>query len=235
MEGEGQLLSIVPERTGSGSLILESTEPDPILRKMTDLFPDTLQPAEVGIAGIPAFIPRFFALYPDAGELPVIVERQLKLCRELAPSGGVTARPAWMLHLSVALCGTPRRLRYSMEESLHRAQGAFHFPAFDVVLDSTACFGSDGTALAAVADSRTTARVHDLRRALADAQRPFGLVGERSATVPHLALGYGKRSLDRKKSIPPLRFRVREVCLVISTGQSEHLCVARWPLAAGIR
>ncbi|HKZ09716.1 MAG TPA: 2'-5' RNA ligase family protein [Rhodanobacteraceae bacterium] len=200
---------------------------------MDDLFPDTLQPGEVGIAGLPAFIPRFFALYPDAGELPEIVERQLTLCREVAPSGSITARPARMLHVSIALCGTPRRLRYSMEEALRRAQEAFHFPAFDVVLDSTACFGSDGTALVAVADTHTTDRVHDLRRELADAQQRFGLIGERSATVPHLTLGYGKRLLDRRQAIRPLGFRAREVCLVISTGHSEHRCVARWPLGAG--
>jgi hypothetical protein len=105
-----------------------------------DLFPDTLQPSEVGIAGIPAFVPRFFALYPDAEELPEIVERQLRLCRESAPPGSITPRPTWMLHVSVALCGTPRRLRDSMEEALLRAQEAFCFPAFDVVLDSVAGF-----------------------------------------------------------------------------------------------
>jgi 2'-5' RNA ligase len=126
----------------------------------------------------------------------------LKLCREVAPSDSITARPARMLHVSIALCGTPRRLRYSMEEALRRAQGAFYFPAFDVVLDSTACFGNDGIALVAVADTHTTDRVHDLRRALADAQQPFGLIGERSATVPHLTLGYGKRLLDRRQAVP---------------------------------
>lgn len=195
-----------------------------------DLFPDTLQPSEVGIAGIPAFVPRFFALYPDAEELPEIVERQLRLCRELASPGSITPRPAWMLHVSVALCGAPRRLRYSMEEALLRAQEAFHFPAFDVVLDSVACFGGDGTAFVAVADAKTTEQVHDLRRALADAQRPFGLVGERSAAVPHLTLGYGKRPLDQRGPIQPIRFRAKQVCLVMSTGRSEHRCVARWPL-----
>lgn len=199
---------------------------------MDDLFPDTLQPAEIGIAGLPAFIPRFFALYPDAEELPDIVERQLMLCREIAPSGRITARPAWMLHVTIALCGTPRRLRYSMEEALHRAQEAFRLSAFDVVLDSLASFGSDGTALVAVADTHTTDRVHGLRRALADAQRPFGLVSERSMAVPHLTLGYGKRPLDGRLTIPPIRFRAKEVCLVVSTGQSEHQCLARWPLGS---
>lgn len=188
------------------------------------------------MAGIPAFVPRFFALYPDAGELPQIVERQLRLCRELAPSGSITPRPSWMLHVSVALCGTPRRLRYSMEEALLRAQEAFCFPAFDVVLDSVACFGSDGTAFVAVADTRTTEQVHDLRRALADAQQPFGLVGERSATVPHLTLGYSKRPLDQRDAIEPIRFRAKEVCLVISNiGHSEHQCVARWPLGGTVK
>ena len=197
---------------------------------MGDLFPDTLQPSEVGIAGLPAFTPRFFALYPDAEELPGIVKRQLRLCRELAPSGGIVPRPARMLHVSVALCGAPRRLRYSMEEALRRAQEAFCFPAFDVVLDSVACFGSGGTAFVAVADTRTTALVQDLRRALADAQRPFGLVGERSAIVPHLTLGYSKRPLDQRDVIQPIRLRAKEVRLVTSTGHSEHQCVARWPL-----
>lgn len=195
-----------------------------------DLFPDTLQPAEVGIAGLPAFIPRFFALYPDAQELPGIVARQLELCREVAPSGNIAARPGRMLHVTIALCGTARRLRYSMEEALRRAQEAFHFAAFDVVLDSAAAFGGDAMAFVAVADTQTADRVHDLRRALADAQQPFGLVGERSASVPHLTLGYGKRSIDRRHAISPIRFRAREVCLVLSTGQSAHECLARWPL-----
>jgi len=197
---------------------------------VADLFPDTLQPSGVGIAGLPASVPRFFALYPGAEELPEVVERQLRLCREFAPSGGIVPRPARMLHVSVALCGAPRRLRYSMEEALRRAQEAFCFPAFDMVLDSVACFGSEGTAFVAVADTKTKARVHDLRRALADAQRPFGLVGERSATVPHLTLGYTKRPLDQRDAIEPIRLRATEVCLVISTGHSEHECVARWPL-----
>lgn len=195
-----------------------------------DLFPDTLQPSEVGIAGIPAFVPRFFALYPDAEELPEIVERQLRLCRESAPPGSITPRPTWMLHVSVALCGTPRRLRDSMEEALLRAQEAFCFPAFDAVLDSVAGFGGDGTAFVAVADARTTELVHGLRRALADAQQPFGLIGERSAAVPHLTLGYGKRPLGQRHAIQQIRFRAKEVRLVISTGRSEHQCVARWPL-----
>jgi 2'-5' RNA ligase len=199
---------------------------------VADLFPDTLQSGGGGIAGLPASTPRFFALYPDAEELPEIVERQLNLCREAVPPGSITARPAWMLHVSVALCGTPRRLRYPMEDALHRAREAFRFPAFDVVLDATAGFGSDGTALVAVADTGTTDRVHDLRRALAAAQQPFGLMGERSATVPHLTLGYGKRPRDHGHAIPPIRFRAREVCLVVSTGHSEHRCVARWPLGA---
>lgn len=201
------------------------------MREVDDLFPDTLQPSEVGIAGIPAFVPRFFALYPDAEEFPGIVERQLRLCRELAPSGSITPRPSWVLHVSVALCGTPRRLRYQMEEALLRAQEAFCFPAFDVVLDSVACFGSDGTAFVVVADTKTTELVHDLRRALADAQQPFGLVAERSATVPHLTLGYSKQPLDQRYAIEPIRFRAKEVCLVVSnTGRSEHLCRARWQL-----
>jgi len=204
------------------------------VRAVGDLFPDTLQPSEVGIAGIPAFVPRFFALYPGAEELPEIVERQLRLCREFAPSGSVTPRPSWMLHVSVALCGTPRRLRYSMEKALLRAQEAFCFPAFDVVLDSVASFGSDGTALVAVADTGTTELVRDLRRALADAQQPFGLVGERSAAVPHLTLGYSKRPLDQRDAIQPIRFRAKEVCLVISTGRSEHQRVARWPLGGTV-
>jgi 2'-5' RNA ligase len=197
---------------------------------VADLFPDTLQPSEVGVAGIPASVPRFFALYPDAEELPEVVERQLRLCRELASPGGIIPRPARMLHVSVALCGVPRRLRYSMEEALRRAQEAFCFPAFDVVLDSVACFGSEGTAFVAVADTNTKARVHDVRRALADAQRPFGLVGDRSATVPHLTLGYTKRPLDQRDAIEPIRLRATEVRLVTSTGHSEHECVARWPL-----
>ena len=197
---------------------------------MADLFPHTLQPSEVGIAGIPASVPRFFALYPDADELPEVVERQLRLCREFAPSGGIVPRPARMLHVSVALCGVPRRLRHSMEEALCRAKEVFCFPAVDVVLDSVACFGSEGTAFVAVADTKTKARVHDLRRALADAQRPFGLVGERSATVPHLTLGYTKRPHDQRDAIEPIRLRATEVRLVISTGHSEHECVARWPL-----
>lgn len=197
---------------------------------MGDRFPDTLQPSEVGIAGIPATIPRFFALYPDAEELPELVERQLRLCRELAPSGSIVPRPSWMLHVSVALCGAPRQLRHSMEEALRRAQEAFYFSAFDVELDSAACFAGDGTAFVAVADARTTEQIHALRRALADAQRPFGLIGERSATIPHLTLGYGKRPLDQRRAIEPIRLRAKEVCLVTSTGHSEHLRVARWPL-----
>jgi 2'-5' RNA ligase len=198
---------------------------------VNDLFPGAPQRSDVGVAGLAASVASFFALYPDAKELPEIVERQLKLCRELAPSGGIVARPSWMLHVSVALCGAPRRLRCSVEEALRRAREALDFPAFDAVLDSTACFGGDGTAFVAVADTNTTAMVHGLRRALADAQRPLGLVGERSETVPHLTLGYGKRLLDRKQAIRPVRFRAREVCLMTSTRHSEHRCVARWPLA----
>lgn len=192
------------------------------VREVGDLFPDTLQRSAVG--------PRFFALYPDARELPEIIERQLRLCRELAP-GSITPRPSWMLHVSAALCGTPRRLRHSMEEALRRAQEAFCFPAFDVVLDSVACFGSDGTALVVVADEASQQRVNELRVALADAQRGAGLSGSRGNHVAHLTLGYGENLPGERRSIAPLRFHVGAVDLVMSnTGKSEHIRLGRWLL-----
>jgi 2'-5' RNA ligase len=196
---------------------------------VADLFPDTLRPCEVGIAGLPPFVPRFFALYPDPIELPEVAKRQSRLCGELAPPD-TAPRPPWMLHVSVALCGVPRRLRYPMEEALDRAQEAFSFPAFNATFDRTAGFGNDRTAFVAIADTCTTKLVHDLRRALADAQQPFGLFGEKGATVPHLTLGYSKQPIDQRNAIEPICFRAKEVFLVISTGRSKHLCVGRWPL-----
>lgn len=197
---------------------------------MGDLFPETLPSSKDRGADFSPPALRFFALYPETSELPTVVARQLQSCRDFAP--GVIPRPPHMLHVSVALCGVPRRLRCPMEEALLRAQAAFSFPAFDVVLDSTACFGGGGAAFVAVADDRSTAWVNRLRRALADAQRPFGLVGERSATVPHLTLGYGEGPSDRRPAIAPIRFRVNAVHLVISTGHSEHRRLACWPLDA---
>jgi 2'-5' RNA ligase len=196
---------------------------------MADLFPDTLQPEAIGFGAVRQAAPCFFAIYPDEVDLPRIVEEQLRLCRRLrAPR--VVPRPPEILHVSVAECGVPRRLREPLEIALRRAGKRFSYPAFELTLEATGCFGADN-AFVAIADEASSQWVNGLRNALADAQEPFGLTCKRGSAISHLTLGYSAQLPAKRVPIPPIRFRVKAVDLVIShKGHTKHSHLDRWEL-----
>lgn len=197
---------------------------------MSDLFPESLEPGGIGLAGAWRFAPIFFAIYPEADAHPLLLEARHRLVRTLGVRK-FSARPAELLHVSVAECGKPARLRQPLELALRAASGRFSFPAFDIVLETSARFGRDDRACVLVADQATGRVVHGLRNALADAQQPYGLVGERTVMAPHMTFGYCDGLPEERLPVPTVRFRATAVDLVISNqGYSEHLRVARWPL-----
>lgn len=198
---------------------------------MKDLFPDSLHPEVIGFDAIRHVAPMFFAIYPPADDLQRIVAWQQRVCRH-AGLPHVVARPPALLHVSVALCGTPKQQRKPLEVALRLAGERFSCSSFELTLDVSASFGGDDRAFVAVADAAGMQSVHGLRIALADAQKPFGLSGERGMTKPHLTLGYGDDLPEEHLPIEPISLHVGAVDLVVShVGHAEHLHVARWLLA----
>lgn len=157
---------------------------------------------------------------------------QQRLCAGL-PSA-IIRRPAELLHVSVAACGRPGRRRQSLRDALREAARHFSFEPFDLTFEATARFSQDNRAFVAIADEASQRRVDELRIALADAQRWAGLLGCRGNQVAHLTLGYGDKLPEVPRSIPPFRFHVDAVDLVMSnTGRSEHVRLDRWLLLHG--
>jgi 2'-5' RNA ligase len=195
-----------------------------------DLFPASLTPEAIGFDAIRLVGPTFFAIYPSAQDLPRIVEWQNRIFRQLDLSD-VDPRPREVLHVSVAECGKPKQQRQPLDVALKAAAERFSYPSFELTLEAIACFGAN-RALVAVADTAGTRDVHGLRLALADAQKPFGLVGSREMGTPHLTLGYSDTLSTERQQVDPISFRVEAVDLVLSNvGHTEHLHQARWPLS----
>jgi RNA 2',3'-cyclic 3'-phosphodiesterase len=195
-----------------------------------DLFPASLTPEAIGFDAIRLVGPTFFAIYPSAQDLPRIVEWQNRIFRQLGLSD-VHPRPREILHLSVAECGRSKQQRPPLDVALKAAAERFSYPSFELTLEAIVCFGAN-RALVAVADTAGTRDVHGLRLALADAQKPFGLVGSREMGTPHLTLGYSDTLSTERQQVDPISFRVEAVDLVLSNvGHTEHLHQARWPLS----
>lgn len=116
---------------------------------MEDLFPETWRPESLGADAIPCIHATFFAIYPEARDLPRVVEWQRNICRQ----EGAVIRPPEILHVSVAECGKSKRRLRPLPKALSEAAHHFSFPAFDLVFDSIARFGQDGRACVAVADA----------------------------------------------------------------------------------
>jgi 2'-5' RNA ligase len=175
--------------------------------------------------------PTFFAIYPPAKDLPRIVEWQQRVCRQFKLPC-ITPRPPHLLHVSVAVCGTSKQQRQPLDAALKSAAECFSCLSFELTLEVSARFGGDDRAFVVVADVTGARHVHELRLALADAQKPFGLSGSRGMSEPHLTLGYRDNLPAERRPVEPISFRVEAVDLVVSNmGHSEHLHIARWPLA----
>lgn len=146
-------------------------------------------------------------------------------------SPAIRPRPVALLHVSVAVCGRPDRKRQPLQDALRDASRHFSFAPFDVTFAATTRFGGDGRAFVAIADEASQQRIDELRIALADAQRWTGLSGSRGHQIAHLTLGYGDNLPEDRRPIPPFRFHVGAVDLVMSnTGHAEHIRLDRWSL-----
>lgn len=201
---------------------------------MQDLFPESLQPDALRDDMLPYLRPVFFAVYPADQDRPRLAEWQEQSCAGL-PSA-MALRPSGLLHVSVAACGRPVGKRQPLREAVQEAAKHFSFQSFDLAFETTASFGQDNRALVAIADAASQSRINALRIALADAQRWAGLIASRGSQVAHLTLGYGDRLPEGRRSIPPFRFHVGAVDLVMSDiGHSEHVRLDRWRLQQGQR
>jgi 2'-5' RNA ligase len=195
-----------------------------------DLFPGSLDPHAIGFGALRFMAPVFFAIYLPEKDQPRFVEWQRRVCGSIAPQH-VALLSSSLQHISVAACGTPKRQRQPLEVALGLAAERFSCPPFELTLLAAARFGKEGRALVAVTDEVGTQRVHRLRLALADAQKPFGLSGSRGMSESHLTLGYGDDLPIERRAIEPISFQVDAVDLVVSNvGHSEHLHLARWLL-----
>ena len=194
---------------------------------MEDLFPETWRPESLGADAIPCIHATFFAIYPEARDLPRVVEWQRNICRQ----EGAVIRPPEILHVSVAECGKSKRRLRPLPKALSEAAHHFSFPAFDLVFDSTARFGQDGRACVAVADAASQEVFGGLRIAIVDTQRRVGMFASRGKCEAHLTLGYGDGLPVERRSIEPFGFRVAAVEFVASEwGKSHHEHLVRWAL-----
>jgi 2'-5' RNA ligase len=198
----------------------------------SDLFPESLEPEKFGFNALPLVAACSFALRLDEETLDRIVEQQCEQCARIGlPASKWRPRP--LLHSTIAEWGAGKRLRAPLDAALHDAKARFHHSVFDAALVQTARFnGQNGEfALVLESDAATARRVNELRNALADAQRPAGLIAKRSEIRPHVTLGYGLRIPDETVQIPPIRFRARHVDLIISQpGTGTHHLLDRWEL-----
>jgi 2'-5' RNA ligase len=156
---------------------------------MADLFPESLRPEAIGFQVLTVLAPHFFALYPD-DEAESRLRVVLSELEHMHPGNRWNRRPPGIPHLTIAEWGKPRGIHEPYEEALLKAKGRFFCPAFDVTFVNTASF-ANGTALVLEVDAASADACHRLRIALADAQRPFGLIGARARFKPHLTLAYG--------------------------------------------
>jgi 2'-5' RNA ligase len=194
-----------------------------------DLFPDSLKPQAFGLDDQRGAMAMFFAIYPSAKDLQRIVEWQRRICRRLAPMR-ISQRPSQLLHITVAECGKPKQQREPLEAILRTAAQRFFSPSFEVKLTTIERFGAED-ALVAIVDAEGARRVHELRIALADVQKHFGLSGERGITRPHLTLGYSDRLPTEYPAVEPISFRAQAVDFITSVyGESTHIQRARWLL-----
>ncbi len=197
---------------------------------MTGLFPGTMHPEQLG-ADLLYFIPGFFAIHPHAADLPAVISHQRRFCDGISPP--VVPRPGRVLHVSVADRGRPKRRRQAVDAALAEAADHFSSPAFGIVFDEIACFGTSNRALVAVADTASQDAVHALRIAIADAMRHAGLFVSRARQAAHLTLGYGQGLPDYRRPVEPFGFGVAAVDLVVSeVGHSRHHRLEHWALDA---
>jgi len=194
-----------------------------------DLFPDSINPQAFGLDSLRHNMATFFGIYPSVEDLPRVVEWQRRICRQVAPMGISQRRPE-LLHITVAECGKPKQQREPLEAILRAAAQLFSSPSFEVKLTTIECFGAED-ALVAMLDAESTRRVHELRIALADVQKHFGLSGARGIFRPHLTLGYSDRLPTEYPAVEPISFRAHAVDFITSVyGESKHTQHAHWLL-----
>ena len=174
----------------------------------------------------------FFALFPD-GEPAVLAERCGQLFRsQHGPPGQplLTER----LHISLQMVGDYKRLRGKFLFAARQAAQAIVMRPFEVTLSGISTFDEtrpDWHPLVLLAEGHA---LRDLQRRLGVAMNGIGLNPADDFT-PHMTLSYGPNTI-RPREIEPIRFVVREFCLVhnerwLGRLGTYHL-LERWPLMA---
>ncbi|MEO8810858.1 MAG: 2'-5' RNA ligase [Rhodanobacter sp.] len=184
-------------------------------------------------AGVAAGIDYLFAVLPDADARAQIVEAATRFRKSQRVSG--VPVPIESLHLPLCPAGRSGVLRQPLEEALLTAGGEVRGTGFAATLDTaTRCVAHHGQfPFVLCADHATSKAALDLRKAIAEAQRRFGLhVGGVSSFHPMLALEHGPAIGAIEESISPIQWHVREFVLLRSFfGQSRHQVIGRWALA----
>ncbi|MDT2022264.1 2'-5' RNA ligase family protein [Methylocella sp. CPCC 101449] len=176
----------------------------------------------------------FYALFPDA-ETAVKAEEFGRLFRKthrLIGSPLLTER----LHISLQHIADYRRVRSKFLYAAQRAGNRIAIPPFEVSLSAIETFHEGRPNWHPLVLRAEGQLLSDLQRQLGLAMTENGLKLQTSgAFLPHMTLSYGP-GMVRLRAIEPIRFVVKEFCLVhnerwLGRLGTYHL-LERWPLMA---
>jgi 2'-5' RNA ligase len=137
------------------------------------------------------------------------------------------------LHITLHGVGEYEGLPRSRIAQANEAASSVSMPAFDVGFDRAMSFGGNGQNRPLVLrGSFGQTELRRPHRLLGEAMRRVGLGKRvRKSFTPHVTMLYDPRTVA-EKSVPPVRWTVREFALVHSPqGHSRHHQLGRWELA----
>jgi 2'-5' RNA ligase len=172
----------------------------------------------------------FFALLPDAENVPQIVQLRDRLCDENGLRGHRIAPD--LLHISLLGIAAPDGLSRAVVEYAEQAAAALSASPFDIVLDRAMSFVPKRARWPLVLRTGNEAALIGFYRSLGEVMKNVGFRGAASQFTPHLTLLYGDRVV-RERSVEAVRWTVRDFVLVRSLrgrGLNKHVYLARWPL-----
>jgi RNA 2',3'-cyclic 3'-phosphodiesterase len=172
----------------------------------------------------------FFALLPDAENVPQIVQLRDRLCNENGLKGHRIAPD--LLHISLLGIAAHDGLSYAVAERAKQAAAALSASPFDVVLDRAMSFMPKRARWPLVLRTGNEAALIAFYRLLGGSMKNAGFRGAAAQFTPHLTLLYGDRVV-RERPVEAVRWTVRDFVLVRSLrgrGPNKHVHLACWPL-----
>jgi 2'-5' RNA ligase len=171
----------------------------------------------------------FFALFPP----PAIAARIAELGRQLRSVHRLEGAPTAMdrLHCTLYPVDLRRREPGAAMTRACAAAARIRTAPFDVVFDRTLSFRGSGTHPFVLAGDHGLAALSAFRHALGTALYHAELRDGASSFTPHVTLLYGGDKLIDERPVSPIRWRVEDFRLILSTHGEGHAVMGCWPLS----